>query len=78
MKFTDFLLKHQLSLLSLTYKSYYGSFSQSFAEFFAEFRKVKIHVINILRNSAVNLRDFARKKSFLDNPRIVRNKNLYI
>jgi hypothetical protein len=36
---------------------------QSLAKFYAESRKVKILTINILRNSAVNLRNSARKKT---------------
>ena len=40
----------------LTKKLKKVSFSQSFGEFYAESRKVKIHVINLLRNSEVNLR----------------------
>lgn len=33
----------------MTYK-----FSQSFAKFYAKFRRVKIHIINILRTSAIH------------------------
>ena len=62
-----FNLPHPLLGLSKKYEKDY--FSLSFAEFYAESRKVKTHVINLLRKSAINLRKSARKKrNLLDNP----------
>jgi len=48
--------------MGLTKKYKHRSFSQSFAEFYAESRKVKIHVINLQRNSAFHQRASARNK----------------